>query len=222
MDVKLVVVSGAKATTIRINRFPATIGRSDEASLRLPTTAVSRKHCEIFERDGDLCVRDLRSRNGTKVNKEKIDKDSPLQTGDLLTVGSVTFQVFCPEKEVAADSMIDLDAEGAAPEPESASRSRVDYRETPDGSFISIQDEDDADEPPAKPKQDEPQEQPKAAKKSTDKKDKKEEPADKSSNKAKKKAKKKDIFAGIDETGEEEETVDGGDSALNDFFKNLG
>jgi pSer/pThr/pTyr-binding forkhead associated (FHA) protein len=219
MDIKLAVVSGAKATTIRIHRLPATIGRSGEASLRLPTTAVSRKHCEMFEKDGELFVRDLGSRNGTKVNKEKIDDDHALQTGDLMTVGPVTFQVFCPEKKQdAADSMIDLDAEGAAAAPVSDSMSRVNYRETPDGSFISIHDAEHEDELPAKPKSSTPEKQPKVAKQVANKEvaEKKKQPTAQRS----KKAGKEEVLGDFDEAAEE--TVDGGDSALNDFFKQLG
>lgn len=141
MGAKLVVVNGAKPTSIEINRFPATIGRSGEATVRLGTTAVSRKHCELFEKDDDLFIRDLGSRNGTYVNKEKISKPAALETGDLLTIGPVTFQMFCPETQDSVDSYIDLDNEGDATVAESAGMSRVGYRETAAGSFISIEDD---------------------------------------------------------------------------------
>ena len=70
MDAKLVVVGGdAKAAEIKL-RLPTIIGRGRGASLALPHPLVSRQHCEIFEANGQLMVRDLGSLNGTFVNNE--------------------------------------------------------------------------------------------------------------------------------------------------------
>ena len=55
MEVKLVVVGGA---TVQANEFalrlPTVVGRSRTADLPLANPLVSRKHCEIFEADGQL------------------------------------------------------------------------------------------------------------------------------------------------------------------------
>lgn len=91
MDVKLVVVGGdAKATEVKL-KLPAVIGRGREATLTLPHPLVSRKHCEIFESDGHLVVRDMGSLNGTFVNNDRIT-EAILPPGDLLTLGTVTFR----------------------------------------------------------------------------------------------------------------------------------
>ncbi len=91
MDVKLVVVGGdAKATEVKL-KLPAVIGRGREATLTLPHPLVSRKHCEIFESDGYLVVRDMGSLNGTFINNERIT-EAALPPGDLLTIGTVTFR----------------------------------------------------------------------------------------------------------------------------------
>ena len=57
----------------------------------LPHPLVSRQHCELFEANGQLMVRDLGSLNGTFVNNQRIT-ESPLPPGELLTIGTVTFR----------------------------------------------------------------------------------------------------------------------------------
>ena len=93
MNAKLVIVGGdAKSTSVSLKRLPATIGRAREATITLPHTLVSRQHCEIFEKDNQLFVKDLKSLNGTYVNNQKISDSTPLLDGQLLTLGNVTFR----------------------------------------------------------------------------------------------------------------------------------
>ncbi|MFT5525683.1 MAG: putative component of type VI protein secretion system [Pirellulaceae bacterium] len=91
MEAKLVVVGGdAKAAEIQL-KLPTIIGRGRGASLTLPHPLVSRQHCEIFEANGQLMVRDLGSLNGTFVNNERVT-EAVLPSGELLTIGTVTFR----------------------------------------------------------------------------------------------------------------------------------
>ncbi|HMO14837.1 MAG TPA: FHA domain-containing protein [Pirellulaceae bacterium] len=91
-DVWLKVVGGdAKAADIKL-KLPTIIGRSKQATLTLPHPLVSRNHCEIFEREGKLWVRDLASLNGTFVDNVKLVGESVLEPTQLLTVGAVTFR----------------------------------------------------------------------------------------------------------------------------------
>lgn len=92
LNAKLVVVGGEVKTTELKLRLPSTIGRARGTSIVLQHPLVSRQHCEIFEADGQLRVRDLGSLNGTFVNNERITSDVLLPPGELLTVGSVTFR----------------------------------------------------------------------------------------------------------------------------------
>ena len=91
MDAKLVVVSGSTKSSEFTLRLPAVLGRGREATLMLPHPLVSRRHCEIFESNGYLVVRDMGSLNGTFVNNKRVT-EAVLPTGGLLTLGSVTFQ----------------------------------------------------------------------------------------------------------------------------------
>jgi len=91
MDVTLVVVGGKTNTSEVKLSLPTTVGRAQECHLKLPHPLVSRRHCELFERDGKLFVRDLGSMNGTYVGSERIS-ETELPREGLLTVGAVTFR----------------------------------------------------------------------------------------------------------------------------------
>jgi pSer/pThr/pTyr-binding forkhead associated (FHA) protein len=91
MDAKLVAVSGTtKATEVAL-RLPAVLGRGRDASVMLPHPLVSRRHCEIFEDNGYLVVRDMGSLNGTYIDNKRIT-EAVLPPGGTLTLGSVTFR----------------------------------------------------------------------------------------------------------------------------------
>jgi pSer/pThr/pTyr-binding forkhead associated (FHA) protein len=92
LNVTLVVVGGDVKTPEVKLRLPSTVGRGRDCSIMLRHPLVSRQHCELFEAGGGLMVRDLGSLNGTFVNNLRIEGDSPLQPGQLLTVGTVTFR----------------------------------------------------------------------------------------------------------------------------------
>jgi predicted component of type VI protein secretion system len=66
----------------------------------LPHPLVSRQHCELFETNGRLMVRDLGSLNGTFVNNERIS-EAALPPGELLTVGAVTFRAVYSVQEAS-------------------------------------------------------------------------------------------------------------------------
>jgi pSer/pThr/pTyr-binding forkhead associated (FHA) protein len=70
----------------------ATIGRNTECSLQIPLGMVSRRHCELRVKDGEVIVRDLGSSNGTYVNDRRI-QEYKLHAGDTLRVGPVIFTV---------------------------------------------------------------------------------------------------------------------------------
>lgn len=91
MDVKLVLVGGeANPAEIRL-RLPAILGRGRQATLVLPHPLISRNHCEIAERDGQLVVKDLGSLNGTLVNHRRVEQ-AILPPGGLLTLGPLSFR----------------------------------------------------------------------------------------------------------------------------------
>ena len=90
---KLVVLAGAKKdTAVPLKRDRFVIGRAKECSLRAGSDAISRRHCEITRTAEGVAVRDLGSRNGTYVNDIKIERETPLENGDLIRVGPLEFR----------------------------------------------------------------------------------------------------------------------------------
>ena len=69
-----------------VDELPLIIGRSPEVTIQVDDRWVSRRHCEIAERDGLLVVRDLGSTHGTLLNRQPIT-ESTLTPGDKITVG---------------------------------------------------------------------------------------------------------------------------------------
>lgn len=91
MEAKLIVVQGkASRGEIRL-KLPTSIGRRKDCGLVIVHKSVSRQHCEVYERNGKLFVRDNHSSNGTFVN-ERLISESPLLPGDRLRVGPLTFR----------------------------------------------------------------------------------------------------------------------------------
>ncbi|MBN1442074.1 MAG: FHA domain-containing protein [Planctomycetes bacterium] len=89
---------------------PILIGRSREAQLCIPDVSVSKRHARIEKRAGGRHrFRDLKSRNGTRVN-EFLLEEGPLEDGDELKVGKIAIRFF-RERPAAVDAL-----EIAAPE----------------------------------------------------------------------------------------------------------
>jgi len=103
MQVKLIVVGGDVRPSEIDLELPAVLGRGRDARISLPQGLVSRRHCELFESEGMLRVRDLGSLNGTFVGSQRIE-DAELPAGDLLTVGTVTFRAVYGEKMTLSSS----------------------------------------------------------------------------------------------------------------------
>jgi hypothetical protein len=68
------------------------IGRGEKAHLRPSSDLVSRHHCLIRVKNGKVYVEDLKSRNGTFVNGEKITERVVVKTGDALRVGRLQLE----------------------------------------------------------------------------------------------------------------------------------
>lgn len=95
MRVSLKVLQGNSAgKEISLTTEKFLIGRGDDCHLRPKSDAISRRHCVITVRGGEVYVRDLNSRNGTKVNGTAVTTDKCfLKPGDMLSVGPLEFEV---------------------------------------------------------------------------------------------------------------------------------
>jgi hypothetical protein len=104
---------GAGATLLRItdrsnyvshvalNNSPNVIGRGDDVDIPLESGSVSRQHAEL-SRDpfGRWWVRDLGSRNGTRVNGTTVS-EALLRPGDVLQVGDFRLALSPPAPRLA-------------------------------------------------------------------------------------------------------------------------
>jgi len=72
---------------VELSNSPVTIGRSTTNTLVLAEPDISSKHAQLFIKNNAWAVRDLKSRNGTFVNGNRI-QELVLQEGDLLQIGS--------------------------------------------------------------------------------------------------------------------------------------
>ena len=107
MNYVLQIVRGrSDANTLRLMDGVNSIGRHDDCLIRIRSSQVSRRHCELFEEGNKLMLRDLGSSNGTFVNGKRVLGQQTLKPGDVLTIGGVTLRV---------------DLLGAAPKPAAAS-----------------------------------------------------------------------------------------------------
>jgi predicted component of type VI protein secretion system len=95
MVVRFHVVSPvAKQRTFTV-RLPIMLGRGEEAKFRIQHDLVSRRHCEFFERQGQVYVRDLGSTNGTFLNDEQVPASTKtaVSPGAVVRVGGLSFAV---------------------------------------------------------------------------------------------------------------------------------
>jgi predicted component of type VI protein secretion system len=97
MNYVLQVVRGRSAsTTLKLTEGVTSIGRHDDCVIRIKSSQVSRRHCEIFEVAEKLTIRDMGSSNGTFVNGKRISGQQVLKPGDEVTIGAVTLRVARP------------------------------------------------------------------------------------------------------------------------------
>ncbi len=64
-----------------------TIGRGDQATIKIQANAVSRVHAKFFLKDGQPHVMDMKSLNGTSLNGVTLAGPAPLHPGDTVLLG---------------------------------------------------------------------------------------------------------------------------------------
>ena len=93
MNVDLLVYKdGQPLKTVSVT-LPVIIGRGKDATFTIKHPLLSREHCEVFEENGVVQVRDLTSLNGTFVNSSRVESTSAVDSGSQLKLGSVVMEV---------------------------------------------------------------------------------------------------------------------------------
>jgi len=66
------------------------VGRDRDCAVRIDSTAVSRRHARIVVGSEQTTIEDLKSKNGTRVNGQRVEQRVALTDGDQVQVGGVT------------------------------------------------------------------------------------------------------------------------------------
>jgi pSer/pThr/pTyr-binding forkhead associated (FHA) protein len=76
-----------RKTVIPFAREEITVGRHEGNTVRLGERNVSRRHARLSRGDGSLVIEDLGSRNGVRVNGDRIRGPTRVGEGDLIEIG---------------------------------------------------------------------------------------------------------------------------------------
>ena len=87
MDPRVIGIAGPfQGQTLALPEGEVSIGREPANQLWAADAALSRRHCSLVRNGTDIRIRDLGSRNGTRVNSVPVTEQS-LQHGDEISVG---------------------------------------------------------------------------------------------------------------------------------------
>jgi pSer/pThr/pTyr-binding forkhead associated (FHA) protein len=83
----------ARQSRCLLDSLPATLGRNEDADVRLADPWISHSHCELFQQGGVLFVRDLDSKNGVFMHGVRV-REAEVLPGQCLTLGrtEITFR----------------------------------------------------------------------------------------------------------------------------------
>lgn len=70
-----------------------TFGRSQDCDVGYSDIELSRKHLSFFVRDGQFFVRDENSSNGTFLNDQRLNNESPIAVGAVIRAGTVIIHI---------------------------------------------------------------------------------------------------------------------------------
>jgi pSer/pThr/pTyr-binding forkhead associated (FHA) protein len=89
----VVHVPDARPQVIELSGSPVLFGRSPSCTVRLEDPYVSDDHARIYQSDGSWMVADLKSTNGTFLNRVKVTSPSQIAAGDQLGIGKTIVEV---------------------------------------------------------------------------------------------------------------------------------
>ena len=102
------ISSSERTWQVSLGKRPLTVGRSEDNRIVLTDPKASRYHC-VIERVGDeYQIRDLNSRNGTKMNGQPIHKEK-LGPGDIVVIGATRLALAAEPVEVEVEELTEAD-----------------------------------------------------------------------------------------------------------------
>jgi len=122
MKLSLVVTTAGKAQgqVIPIKLAQFVIGRDAQCNLRPASALISKRHCAVLVKNGQVFVRDFDSTNGTFINDKPVKGELPLQNDDELKVGPLCFKVVIEDQASVSKPTPPPKAPGSADDEEAA------------------------------------------------------------------------------------------------------
>jgi pSer/pThr/pTyr-binding forkhead associated (FHA) protein len=78
--------------SIKLHQFPVIIGRGTNGDIvSLDDSSIGHYQCMIDRDIGGFMIWDLGTQVGTIINGQRINKNTPLQHGDKITIGDNSF-----------------------------------------------------------------------------------------------------------------------------------
>ena len=115
MKISLVVMNPGKtaghAIPITLSQF--IIGRDPQCNLRPSSPIISKRHCAVLIKNGQVFLRDFDSTNGTFLNETQVKGEVPLEHDSIVKIGPLTFKVVI-EVPVPVDKPTPLPATGTS------------------------------------------------------------------------------------------------------------
>jgi pSer/pThr/pTyr-binding forkhead associated (FHA) protein len=143
MSVSLILVRNDGQQTEIALRPLQIIGRQTDCQIRIPSSGISRHHCEIAVNGGKVTVRDLGSSNGTYVNRNKVTQ-ADLSAGDLITIGDLIFVVRIDGQPASVDSDDVLDEGQIVTPPPARKPAAAPAKKSPKSSLLDDDDMTDS------------------------------------------------------------------------------
>lgn len=84
--------SNGKLTELILGDKPITIGRSPDADIITLDERASRMHCGIRIWDGEYYIKDLKSKNGTYLNNQRVEM-AKIKPGDKVRLGNTVLHI---------------------------------------------------------------------------------------------------------------------------------
>lgn len=135
MGVQLVVAMGNRAgQVIPIMGEKFIIGRAGDCHLKSQSELISRYHCAVLIGDG-VVVRDLGSKNGVRLNGERINAEQKIRNGDKLGIGPLEFYVHITSDGNETAAKLPVDGRAGT---DAAWGSQMDSQEASDSSAVTV------------------------------------------------------------------------------------
>lgn len=91
------LVNENDGSVIDIDRWETSIGKSKSNDIVLPQEDISRFHAVIAKKQKEWVITDTFSKTGVLVNDEKVEGQTVIEDGDVITIGTIPLKFLCAE-----------------------------------------------------------------------------------------------------------------------------